>query len=134
MVHIWHTEEPKPDKEGLHQTKTPFTGRPTAIGLLWSRLASFGLAWKSLIGLENRRPFTRSKGGLPLVADTRPATPAPPCANPFPSARVPTRPAVSSDAVESARPPERRDSNPATRSPLAGWSPARRRALFYCLL
>jgi len=38
VVHIWYTEEPEPDKEGPNQTRTLSPGRPTAIGLLWSRL------------------------------------------------------------------------------------------------
>gem|GEM_PF-5287105 len=41
-----------------------------AISLFWSRLVWFGLAWKSCTGLENRRPFTRSKGSNPFPSAT----------------------------------------------------------------
>jgi len=66
MVHIWYTEEPKPDKEGPNQTKDQSRSRPRTHSLFWSRLVSFGLAWNARNGLENRRPFTRSKGSNPF--------------------------------------------------------------------
>ena len=76
MVHIWHTEKPMPDQPGQNQTDEPFPKRPAAIGLFRSCLACFCLAWKSLDGLENRRPFTRSQGWLPAVASpSHPPTP-----------------------------------------------------------
>ena len=69
VVHPWYTEEPEPDKQGLIGTKAPFQGRPAAIGLSWSHLVWFCLAWKPCIGLENRRPFTHIS---PSVLESRP--------------------------------------------------------------
>ena len=67
---LWYTfgtpRSPNQTKRDQTRQKTNLGADRELIVSFWSRLVSFGLAWNARNGLENRRPFTRSKGSNPF--------------------------------------------------------------------